>query len=163
MLRDPLCHACAMARPEVIAKIKTSHQHRTDESYQKQKDTLLATRVKKSSCSSVEEYRTLIHIRKNLRCRFNKAFEGNYKTGSAVKDLGCSIAELKNYLQGMWLPGMTWENYGMGGWCIDHIKPLCAFDLRDIQQVRIACHFTNLQPLWEHDNLEKRKYDGTFG
>ena len=31
----------------------------------------------------------------NLRSRLYKALNGNYKTGSAVRDLGCSIDDLK--------------------------------------------------------------------
>lgn len=50
----------------------------------------------------------------------------------------------------------------MNGWHIDHIKPLCSFDLKDKVQFKEACHYSNLQPLWAKDNLNKRKIDGTF-
>ena len=33
-----------------------------------------------------------------LRRRFYDALKGNYKSGSAVRDLGCTIPELKQYL-----------------------------------------------------------------
>jgi hypothetical protein len=33
---------------------------------------------------------------------------------------------------------MTWENYGVKGWHIDHIKPCSSFDLTDpIQQKKM--------------------------
>lgn len=38
---------------------------------------------------------------------------------------------------------------------IDHIKPLASFDLTDRSQFLEACHYTNLQPLWSEDNIEK--------
>jgi hypothetical protein len=94
-------------------------------------------------------------LKLNLRYRFKNALNGNYKTGSAVKDLGCTIAELKQYLESKFQSGMTWDNYGLYGWHIDHIKPLASFDLTDRKQMLEACHYTNLQPLWAKDNLIK--------
>jgi len=94
-------------------------------------------------------------LSKNLRARLNRAIKNNQKSGSAVKDLGCSISELKTYLESKFLPNMTWENYGLYGWHIDHITPLSSFDLTDRKQLLEACHYTNLQPLWATDNLTK--------
>jgi len=100
----------------------------------------------------------LFKLSRNLRSRLNKALRGDYKAGSAVSDLGCSIKEFKVYLESKFKPGMTWENYGK--WHIDHIKPLTSFDLLKIDQVQLACNYTNLQPLWAKDNLEKsNKYE----
>jgi|ERR1035437_2745981 hypothetical protein len=94
-------------------------------------------------------------ITENLRSRLNKALKGNFKAGSAVIDLGCTIQELKEQFEKQFEPGMTWENYGYYGWHIDHIKPLSYFDLTDRIQLLKACHYTNLQPLWHIDNFEK--------
>lgn len=90
-----------------------------------------------------------------LRSRLGKAIKDEFKIGSAIKDLGCSITELKNYLESKFLSGMSWDNYGLYGWHIDHIKPLSTFDLSDRKQILEACHYTNLQPLWAKDNLSK--------
>ena len=90
-----------------------------------------------------------------LRRRLSQALHGNYKNGSAVKDLGCSIDELKTHLESKFQSGMTWDNWSFKGWHIDHIKPLASFDLTDREQLLIACHYTNLQPLWAKDNLAK--------
>jgi len=94
-------------------------------------------------------------LKKILRCRMTRALKGNYKSGSAVRDLGCSIDFLKYHLESLFLPGMSWDNYGRCGWHIDHIKPLDSFDLSDPIQFKKACHYTNLQPLWAHDNIIK--------
>jgi hypothetical protein len=85
----------------------------------------------------------------------NQAFKKNYKTGSAVSDLGCSIEEFKLYLESKFLPGMTWDNWSRTGWHIDHIKPLSGFDLTDPIQLQDACKYINLQPLWASDNISK--------
>jgi len=94
-------------------------------------------------------------LRKTLRGRLKAAIKNNQKTGSAVRDLGCSVEELKIYLESKFQPGMTWENWSLHGWHIDHIIPLSLFNLSDRDQLRKACHYTNLQPLWAKDNLSK--------
>ena len=75
--------------------------------------------------------------------------------GSAVRDLGCTIEELKLYLAAKFQPGMSWENWSFAGWHIDHIRPLASFDLTDSAQFKLAVHYTNLQPLWAKDNFSK--------
>lgn len=90
-----------------------------------------------------------------LRQRLNSALKGNTKTGSAVSDLGCTIEELRLHLESKFENGMTWDNHGRHGWHIDHIKPLSSFDLSDPEQLKLAVHYTNLQPLWAVDNLRK--------
>jgi hypothetical protein len=93
----------------------------------------------------------------NLRNRLYCALKKNQKKGSAVKDLGCSVEFLKKYIESKFLPGMTWNNWGKGPdkWNIDHVIPLSSFDLTDREQLLKAVHYTNLQPLWEPDNLQK--------
>lgn len=94
-------------------------------------------------------------LRHNLRARLRNAINRNQKVGSAVKDLGCTISELKSYLESKFSSGMTWDNWALDGWHIDHIKPLNSFDLTDRNQLLEACNYMNLQPLWATDNLIK--------
>jgi len=58
-------------------------------------------------------------------------------------------------LESKFQPDMNWDNWASDGWHIDHIKPLASFDLTDREQLLIACHYTNLQPLWAKDNIAK--------
>ncbi len=90
-----------------------------------------------------------------LRVRLNHAIKNNQKTGSAVQDLGCSIAEFKAYIESLWQEGMSWDNWAKDGWHIDHIEPLCRFDLTSSEDIKKACHYTNLRPMWAEDNLSK--------
>ena len=97
----------------------------------------------------------------NLRTRLWYALKGNLKSGSAVHDLGCSIKELKAYLESKFKLEMTWDNYGK--WHIDHMKPLVTFDLTDREQFLKANHYTNLQPLWAEENqIKSAKIDNNF-
>lgn len=98
---------------------------------------------------------TNFKLRINLSGRLRQAIKGGFKAGSAVRDLGCSIQELREHLEKQFQPGMSWGNWTKDGWHIDHIKPLSSFDLTDRQQLLEACHYSNLQPLWAKDNLCK--------
>lgn len=104
----------------------------------------------------------IFRLKDNLRCRLYRALKRGYKAGSAVQDLGCSVEELKQYLEKQFYPRstgeeMTWDNHSPDGWHIDHIIPLSAFDLTKRKEFLKACHFTNLQPLWAEENYAKGK------
>jgi hypothetical protein len=93
------------------------------------------------------------------------ALKTDQKVGSAVRDLGCTVGELKAYLESKFQPGMAWQNWGVGAgkWNIDHVRPLVSFDLTDRQQFLQAYRYSNLQPLWSIDNLSKHdKWDGVI-
>lgn len=74
---------------------------------------------------------------------------------SAKELLGCSKEELIKHLESQFSEGMTWENWSLNGWHIDHIRPISSFDLSDPAQVKECFHYSNLQPLWAIDNLKK--------
>lgn len=81
-----------------------------------------------------------------------KGIDMEYK----IEDLiGCSKSFLQNYLEGLFLDGMTWDNWSPKGWHIDHKKPCISYDLTDIEELKKCFHYTNLQPLWAKDNLKK--------
>lgn len=98
-------------------------------------------------------------LRKLLRGRIRDALHGKYKPGSSVRDLGCTVADLKLHLESKFYNNplnnkiMSWDN--LGSWHIDHIKPLSSFNLKNREEFVKACNFTNLQPLWQRDNLSK--------
>ena len=100
-------------------------------------------------------------LEKRLRSRLYAAVKGLFKAGSAVKDLGCSIEFLKQYLEAKFYPHpitgemMTWDNWSIYGWHIDHIIPISLFDIEDREQLLRACNYINLQPLWAEENLKK--------
>ena len=93
-------------------------------------------------------------LRQNIRKRLYGSLIGGLRTPDL---LGCSLDELKAHLESRFSDGMSWDNYG--AWEIDHIRPLSAFDLTDLAQLRGACHFLNLQPLWKADNRRKAAKD----
>jgi hypothetical protein len=100
-----------------------------------------------------------IRIKKLLSSRIHKAVtrngNGARKAARTMELIGCTIAEVRAHLESHFLPGMTWDNCGRNGWHIDHIRPCYSFNLEDPVQQRICFHFTNLQPMWEADNISK--------
>lgn len=94
-------------------------------------------------------------LRCRLRSRLCNAIKNDFKSGSAVSDLGCTIDEFKIYIEKQFKDGMSWENWSKYTWHLDHKTPLASFDLSDRQQLLKAVHYSNMQPLWAIDNLEK--------
>lgn len=97
-----------------------------------------------------------------LRARVRQVIkEKGVKKDSKTADLiGCTFEQCRHHLESKFKPGMSWENHGLGiegnlEWHIDHIAPIASFDLTDPVQQKRCFHYTNLQPLWAHENLKK--------
>lgn len=69
---------------------------------------------------------------------------GMKKERTTQELLGYSAEELKTHIQSLWLPGMSWANYGE--WHVDHISPIYTFDPETPPDVVNA--LVNLRPLW---------------
>jgi hypothetical protein len=103
----------------------------------------------------------------NLRVKIHHAMKNLSKSAHTKELLGCSIEELKTHLASKFTKRMSWDNYGTGyngkgmeQWHIDHIRPCASFDLSKASEQKKCFNYTNLQPLWAKDNLEKSdKYD----
>jgi hypothetical protein len=88
---------------------------------------------------------------------------GKIKNGSTNDKmneyLGCSLNDLKIYIENKFTPDMNWNNHG-NVWELDHIKPCSLFDFTDVKQQKECFHYTNLQPLYKEDNRKKsNKYE----
>jgi len=91
-------------------------------------------------------------IRKKLKRRLSS--KNNKSTFSF---LPYTIDNLKEHLEKQFTENMTWENYGLHGWHIDHIKPDSLFNYKSVEdkEFQECWALKNLQPLWAHDNLSK--------
>lgn len=99
-------------------------------------------------------YRLEQSLRRKLRKCVKKVVIGSY-TKASVELLGCDLEFFKQYLEEQFTTGMTWDSYGPKGWHMDHIIPVCSFDLSNPDEVARCFRYTNIQPLWAEDNAAK--------
>lgn len=99
--------------------------------------------------------RPLTILKRQLRTRIYAILKrrGSRKTERTHELIGCSTKQFKSYIESQFTGGMSWSNRSL--WHIDHIKPLALFDLTDLEQRKLAFHYTNCRPLWAKDNLAK--------
>jgi hypothetical protein len=90
-----------------------------------------------------------LHIRLHQAVKLQKGV----KSIKTLELLGCTVEDLRLFLEAEFVDGMTWENYGK--WHIDHIQPCASFNIEDPEEQKKCFHWTNLQPLWAKDNLKK--------
>lgn len=101
--------------------------------------------------------RDIIHkIKSTLRSRLCCAIRNKHKGGSAIKDLGCSINDFKIYIEQLFQPGMTWDNWSKTGWHLDHIISLSSVDLTNPDAIKTVCNYKNIRPVWASENIEKQ-------
>jgi hypothetical protein len=115
----------------------------------------LANTARKKMLETNQSFKIGQNLRGRIRIALKKKFVDKIR-GEHTKDLlGCSFEELKLYLESKFQDGMSWDNYGVKGWHIDHIIPCDSFDLTKSEERRKCFHYSNLQPLWWYDNLSK--------
>ncbi len=123
------------------------------------------TRIRSKEYRIKYKNNPIFKLSKILRERIRGALKSGYESGSVIKLIGCSIKYARLYLESLFKPGMNWKNHGSGidKWHIDHIIPCRAFDLENINEQKKCFHYSNLQPLWESENLSKNDKlpDGT--
>jgi hypothetical protein len=75
------------------------------------------------------------------------------KHKSTFSLLGCSMPEFIERMEALFVDGMNWTN--RTEWHLDHIVPVMAFDLLDVEEQSVCFNWRNFQPLWGKDNLVK--------
>ena len=93
---------------------------------------------------------------RRIRSRLQEALvaKGFLKNGKTESIIGCDWDQFKLHIESQFSEGMNWDN--RGEWHVDHRIPLAqAVTLNDV--IRLS-HFSNLQPLWKRDNLQKGKW-----
>ena len=146
----------AIRSPEHIAAKKAEERRKNQLKYYSN----LAENRAKAAASARKKYHATKHeplsiITRVARHQVYRIIHvyGARKLRRSLAHLGCTIPHARDHIQKQFKKGMTWDNYGE--WNIDHIIPLCAFDLTRENELMQACNWRNLRPMWAEDNLAK--------
>jgi hypothetical protein len=138
-------------RPEIIKqkKIKNKNYYSKEENRQKRRDWW--AKYSKERKARDHQYATGLRVRTRICMALkNKRVKKSLRT---VELIGCSYEFLRNHIESQFRDGMCWNK--KHSFHIDHIRPLSSFDLTDQEQLKAACHWSNLQPLYPEENIKK--------
>lgn len=156
------CVECAKIRRKSLYKLTKEKEKKVRKEWYLKNKIKVAEynkRYRKEHYKKDSNFRLGLNLRIRLNSHLKKSV-GISGKNAYLEYLGCSILELKFYLESKFQPGMSWDNWSKDGWHIDHIIPLSSFDLSNREELLKACHYANLQPLWAKDNLCKgSKYE----
>lgn len=142
--RAARCIAYRLANPQIAKAYEAKRPHRKRAAYFSAYFKQPERRIIKRLCGRLRAFITGRTLRSNL--------------------FGCPAEFLRAHIERQFLPGMTWDNYGIKGWHIDHKLPCSVFDLTKREQQLICFNWQNLQPMWAKANLSKGDtiVDGQF-
>ena len=86
----------------------------------------------------------------NTRRRIHHAVNGKSKSISTKEILRIDIETYKKWIEWQMTPDMTWNNIQ-----IDHIKPICLFDVTKDEELKEAFNWKNTQPLLKEVHSHK--------
>jgi len=124
------------------------NKYHTDPAY-KERQQKNANAYIKRRCKTDSAYR----LKERLRAQLRNRLKSKNITERMDTLIGCTIPQLKEHIEKQFKPGMSWDNYNE--WHVDHIKPCSLFDLTNPKDQKKCFHYTNLQPLWAKENLQK--------
>ena len=143
------CKSCVIQKQRIYDienrdKIST----RMKDYYLKNRDQIMA----QNKIYANNRYKTDINFRLicKTRSRIYKSLKGMTKQSSSINILGIDIDLYRKWLEFQITPEMNWENIE-----IDHVKPICMFDVTKDGELREAFSWKNTQPLLKHDHQLK--------
>ena len=157
---DYQCKDCRKAQKKEWRKKNSEHVSNYDKQYYlenkdaKRKSNLEARKRRRKN-------NPLLKIKEAYSSSLRRAFQSikiqkNTKSSDVI---GCTNKEFRDHLASQFYnhpqtgEPMTFENYGLYGWHLDHIIPISS--AKSEADIRKLSHYSNIQPLWAEDNLKK--------
>lgn len=143
----------------------SDHLKQYMKSYKEQNKDEIYKRTKERACIRNEKTKLRRKIDVNFRLNDNMSSRIRYSLKHNKNNLhwenlvGYTLQELKQHLESQFEPGMNWNNYGLHGWHIDHIRPISTFNFQSYEdkQFKQCWSLANLRPLWAKDNWSRPK------
>lgn len=157
---DYTCRSCRIIKKRKWRAKNKHHASEYDKKFylenkeSKRKSNLEARRRRR-------ENNPLVRIKESYCSSLRRAFQSisEQKNAKSQEILGCTNEEFRGHLQSKFYnhpttgESMSFDNYGLYGWHLDHIIPIST--AKSEEDVKRLSHYSNLQPLWAEDNLKK--------
>uniref|UniRef100_A0A6C0IVG6 Uncharacterized protein n=1 Tax=viral metagenome TaxID=1070528 RepID=A0A6C0IVG6_9ZZZZ len=146
------CEKCSLEKPlKDFAKLKK---------FYKKKICLICypsflSEQKTVWCKNEHNTNMNYRIKKSLAARLRNILKKNDTT---MNYIGCNIQYFREWLEYNFTTEMNWDNYG-AFWSIDHIIPVCKFDLTDEIQKLQCWNWSNMMPVSIKFNSSKKNID----
>jgi hypothetical protein len=147
--------------PEYNKQWKAANPQKVRASQRKWK-ALNPEKVRESNIKDLKTFRKknrddpIYKLHNSMRSAMSNALS-RHKSLSTMTIIGCTVEGLFEHLESCasWEPWMTRENYGAGGWDVDHIIAISKWD-RDCPLQFVLCwDKSNLQPMEHIANIKK--------
>lgn len=132
-------------------KVIAAEQARRDRNRERQRE-------KQRRAHEAGKSRPEVVLRRRIRARLRQAIRSGKMGQGTFELLGYTADELKVHIERQFTRGMTWGRLMDGDIHIDHIIPVCSFDIRSPEDplLKVCWGLPNLRPLWASDNRKKQ-------
>ena len=103
-------------------------------------------------CKNESNNNVNYRLKKSLAARLRVVL---LKNNSTMNYIGCNIQYLKEWFEYNFTDEMNWDNYG-SLWSIDHVIPVCKFNLETENEKFLCWNWTNLVPVTVKYNSSKK-------
>ncbi len=151
-------------RPMINAQKKEFYQNNKEKHRKWAKDYAINNKDRLDECRRIRERERrkdpFIKINKNISAQIRSALKEKKNGRHWESIVNFTLNDLINHLESQFREGMAWENYGKGGWHIDHKFPVSWWKFRtpEDEDFKRCWALKNLQPLWEKENLSKQNF-----
>lgn len=112
--------------------------------------------------SDVNSFKVITAATGRICLALKKKYGVNFSASFAASLLGCSSMEFIKHLESQFKNEMSWDNYGIYGWTMDHIRPIKSIDWENKEDILAVFNHKNIQPILHKEHISKSINDMGF-